>query len=107
MIISDDFLFSVRVRQKRSFERSFTKEEIIELLEDLEDHELKDYGLTPGWQDQPMTKEHFLKIYDALEHVIYLDDYDLVVNNNEAFHYDHSFLEPSFYVGEDPHDLNT
>ena len=104
---TNDFSIYVTVQQKRSFQLPFNKEYLINLLGELDHNELNNHGLTPGWQDQPMTKEHLQNINDALENLIYMDDYDLVVNDNYSFDYDHSFLKPSFYVGEDPHDLNT
>ena len=44
---------------------TYSKDEFMSILDDLDAEDLEFHGLLADWKDQPMTEEHLIKIYNA------------------------------------------
>ena len=75
---------------------TYSKDEFISILDDLDAKELEKHGLFANWKNQPMTKEHLIKIYNALEEWMREDCYRDYLDSCQHDNHNLKLLDPHF-----------
>ena len=98
IIDPDNPSITISVRECRTFERTFSKGDLVESLEYLDAEQLKEFDLTSDWQQQPMTLEHMRNIHAALEWWLIENSYDPVLEDAYPTDYEHETIEAHYVL---------